>query len=88
MHAVVVTVTINDYETATRFLREGVVPNVKQAPGFVAGYWVSVDQRVGRSILACESEEAARNLATLVQDAPNDAVTLETVEVGKVEAHA
>ena len=39
MHAVVVTVTISDHETAESHLREQVVPGVSQAPGFVAGYW-------------------------------------------------
>ena len=43
MHAVVVSVTVNDGETATRTLREQLVPGVSQAPGFVAGYWVRLE---------------------------------------------
>jgi hypothetical protein len=35
MHAVIVSVTINDVEEATSYLRSEVVPRVKQAPGFV-----------------------------------------------------
>jgi hypothetical protein len=38
MHAVIVSVTINDAEEATTYLRNEIVPRVKQAPGFVAGY--------------------------------------------------
>ncbi len=39
MHAVVVKVTIQDFETARKNLREQVVPTVSQAPCFVPGYW-------------------------------------------------
>lgn len=39
MHAVVVTVTINDFETARPILENEVVPRVSSAPGFGAGYW-------------------------------------------------
>jgi len=39
MHAVVVRVSISDVETAQKGLEEIVVPRVKQALGFVAGYW-------------------------------------------------
>jgi len=35
-----------------------------------------------------ESEEAARNVAEQVQASPDDAVTLESVEVREVVAHA
>jgi hypothetical protein len=39
VHAVVVNVTISDFEGGRQMLEEEVVPRVKQAPGFVAGYW-------------------------------------------------
>ena len=42
MHAVIVSVTINDAEEATTYLRNEIVPRVKQAPGFVAGYWARI----------------------------------------------
>jgi hypothetical protein len=38
MHAVIVKVTIGDFEAAQKGLREQVVPRASQAPGFVAGY--------------------------------------------------
>jgi len=43
MHAVLTSVTVNDVAAAEQYLREQVVPNVKQAPGFVAGYWVRTE---------------------------------------------
>ncbi|MBV9098533.1 MAG: hypothetical protein JO079_10790, partial [Frankiaceae bacterium] len=41
MHAVVVRVSITDVESSRRQLNEVVVPLVKQAPGFHAGYWTA-----------------------------------------------
>ena len=42
MHAVVVSVTINDREAATDHLRTNVVPGVKQAPGRLCHPWEGV----------------------------------------------
>ena len=43
MYAVVATVDITDGEAATKALVEQVIPMVKQAPGFVGGYWVRLN---------------------------------------------
>ncbi|MGH2951717.1 MAG: hypothetical protein ACRDKX_06705 [Solirubrobacterales bacterium] len=81
-------VTINDNEKATATLREQIVPMVKQAPGFVAGYWVQVENGTqGRGTIVMESEEAASGLAEKIQ-APGDEVTLDNVQVGEVVAQA
>ena len=57
MHAVVVSATIKDGEAATANLREHVVPRVREAPGFVAGYWVSLDgSDKGRATIVFESD--------------------------------
>lgn len=90
MHAVVVNVVINDVERGLEMLREQIVPRVSQAPGFVAGYWLKSDDNRGLSVLVVESEEAARALAQQVESGgpPSDAVTLESVEVREVMAHA
>jgi hypothetical protein len=85
MHAVIVSVTINDAEQATTFLRNEIVPRVKQAPGFVAGYWARVeggDQ--GRGTIVFESEDAARAVADQITQDPGQAVTLISVDVGEV----
>ncbi len=89
MHAVIVSVTISDQEQAAAFLREQVVPRVKQAPGFVAGYWVSIqDGGKGRGTIVFESEEAARAAAEQIGQAPGEAVSLDSVDVGEVVATA
>ena len=90
MHAVVVNVSINDVERGVAMLHEEVVPRASQAPGFVAGYWLKSDDNRGLSVLVVESEEAARALAQQVESGgpPSDAVTLESVEVREVMAHA
>ena len=87
MHAVVVKVTINDEAEADRGLREEVVPRVSQAPGFVSGYWTRKDN-TGLSMIVFESEEAATTAGEMVPSMVPDAVTLDSVEVREVAAHA
>src|SRR5262249_59514204 len=87
MHAVLVRVTIDDPEQATKALRERVVPQVRQAPGLVAGYWVRLDGNQGRSIVVFDSEEAARAVADQVRAMPTEFVTIDSVDVHEVVAH-
>ena len=86
MHAVVVTVTINDPEGAEKTLQEEVVPQVKQAPGFVAGYWTRKDN-TGLSIVVFESEEQAQTASERVPAGIPAQVSLENVDVREVVAH-
>jgi hypothetical protein len=90
VHAVVVTVTIHDFDRGRQMLKDRIVPAVSQAPGFVAGYWTRSEDNRGMGLIAVESEDAARSLAEMIQSqAPqDDAVTLETVEVREVVANA
>jgi heme-degrading monooxygenase HmoA len=84
MHAVVVKVNIDDFEKGRRFLTEQVVPRVSQAPGFVAGYWTrSEDGSGGLSLIVFESEDAARQVAQMIesQGMADEGVTLEGTEV-------
>jgi hypothetical protein len=83
MHAVVIRVNIKDPEGATTALREEVVPRVKQAPGFVAGYWTRKDSS-GLSMVLFESEEAAEAAREQIPSGIPDAVDLEDVEVREV----
>jgi hypothetical protein len=89
MHAVLTSVTIKDRDTAENYLREQVVPNAKQAPGFVAGYWVR-DEGEGRGTIVFESEDAAQGAAERIREriGENPGVTLNSVTVGEVVASA
>jgi hypothetical protein len=89
VHAVVVNVTISDFEAGRKMLEEEVVPRVKQAPGFVAGYWTRSGDDSGMSMLVFESEDAANGAAQFIQSqGGSDAVTLDKVEVREVVASA
>ena len=88
MHAIVVSVTIEDVERATKFLNDEIVPRVSQAPGFHAGWWVTIDNTSGRGTIIFESEEAARSVASMIDQQPGEFVTIDSIEVGEVAAHA
>ena len=90
MHAVLVRVSIQDYERGREFLTTQVVPRVSQAPGFVAGYWTRTGDDQGRSMIVFESEEAAGTVKEMIEAnvSDEDAVTLESVEVAEVVASA
>jgi hypothetical protein len=90
VHAVVVRVTINDFDGAQQVLNEQVVPRASGAPGFVAGYWTRGEDNSGLSMIIFESEDAANGAAQMIQSqgSPSDAVTFEGVEVRSVVAHA
>ena len=89
MHAVVVRVSLGDFERSRVALREQVVPRASQAPGFIAGYWTrSEDGSNGLSMVLFESEDAARGAAERIGENVPDTVTLDSVEVREVVEHA
>jgi hypothetical protein len=87
MHAVVVRVSIGDPEGATTQLREEVVPQVKQAPGFVTGYWTRKDD-TGLSMVVFDSEDQANAAQEMIPNAVPDSVSIESIEVREVVANA
>ena len=87
MHAVVVRVMITEEGAALAALRDSVVPQISQAPGFVAGYWTRKDN-TGLSMIVFESEDAAQAASERIPGTVPDGVTLENVEVREVVAHA
>ena len=87
MHAVVVKVTLHDREAAEAELHDKVIPQVSQAPGFVAGYWTTKDN-TGMSMVVFESEDAATGASKMIPATVPDTVTLEDVEVREVVGHA
>jgi hypothetical protein len=88
MHAVVVDVSISDVQQAQEELRGRVVPMVSQAPGFVSGFWMEAGEGKGHSVAVFESEEAATRAAEQVRPTAAAAVTIESVDVREVVAHA
>lgn len=86
MHAVVVKVSISDAAASRSELQERVVPAISAVPGFVAGYWVQLDDARGTSMVVFESAEAAQAAAGRIQ--PPADVTIDSVEVGEVVASA
>jgi hypothetical protein len=89
MHAVVVKLSIKDADAAQKALEEQVVPRVKQAPGFVSGYWARADDRSnGQAMIIFESEDAARAAADQLRANVPEPVTLESAEVREVVASA
>jgi hypothetical protein len=89
MNAVVVNVTITDFELARTGLVEQVVPRVKQAPGLVNGYWLRVAEDRGMAVIVFEDEDAAQGAARMIESGgpPNDGVTIDSVDVREVTAH-
>jgi hypothetical protein len=87
MYAAIATVDITDGEAATSALADQVIPMVKQAPGFVAGYWILLDEGHGTSIVICETEEQVRAGAPEV-GASSPGVTFTGVTFGEVVGHA
>jgi hypothetical protein len=87
MHAVVLNVTVTDADAAATAVRDQVVPQVSATPGFVAGYWVRLDEGRGTAVVLFESEAAARSAAAEAQP-PGDLIAFDSVEVGEVIANA
>jgi hypothetical protein len=83
MHASVVYVDIQDVEAATKGVAETVIPNLKQAPGFVGAYFVALDGSHGFSIAVFETEEQAKAAAP-TEGAMSPGVTLIKTEMGRV----
>lgn len=92
MYANLIDVRIDmDFDEALKGLHEEVLPQVKQAPGLVAGYWMRPgdNDNEGRSVVVFETEQQARAAAQMVQEggAPMQGVTITRVETREVVAH-
>jgi hypothetical protein len=90
MHAVVVNVNIEDFEQAHQVLVDEIIPMVKSAPGFVAGYWLGPEDGQGLSVVVFDSEEQARDMAKTVEVGaePSEFVTVTSMTVREVVGHA
>jgi hypothetical protein len=83
MHAIVIHANIHDPAEAKRGLDETVLPMIKNAPGFVAAYFVALDDGQGVSIEVFETEEQAKAAAP-PKDVAAPGVTLDTIHFGEV----
>jgi hypothetical protein len=90
MHAIVVQVNIRDYDRGREMLENEIVPRVKGAPGFVAGYWTRSEDNRGLSMMVFESEDAAQTVKGMIESnqPEDDSVSIESVEVREVVASA
>ena len=85
MHAVVIRSTLHDAEQGLNFLRQEVIPRVRQAPGLVGAQWVRLGG-TGTAMMTFESEEAAQAMVEQVRTnpPPASAVSLDSIEIGEV----
>jgi hypothetical protein len=85
-----VTLTIDPEQApaAANALVNGILPTVRSAPGFVAGYWLEPADGQGFSIVLFETEEQAREAAPPVGRWAAPGVTINGVEFRRVAAAA
>lgn len=94
MHAVIVTVEIDPArgEEAEEELHGTVVPQVKQAPGFLSGTWLrTADGTRGHGVVLLESEDAAEAVARRAEEGappPGGPVSFVSAEVLRVVTQA
>ena len=91
MYAALVTVSIDAAEAdpAMVTLKEEIVPSVKAAPGFIAGYWLAPDESGhALSVVLFDTEEQARQTAPPVGVTASAGVAVTTVEFREVAVSA
>ena len=90
MHAALVTLTIDPGQApaAAHALTADILPTVRSAPGFVAGYWLEPVDGRGFSIVVCETEEQVRAAAPPTSSWAAPGVTVNGVEIRRVAATA
>jgi len=57
---------------------------IKQSPGFVAGYWMNLDDHNGTSFVVFDTEENARASAPAKGPGPMPGVTITSVRFARV----
>ena len=92
MHALFVTAHIEpgrNEEEGVRFLQSDVLPQLKQLPGVVGGYWLETRDSESLAVVLFDNEDAARQMAEvgLPQAPPPPGATLGTIEMREVIAH-
>jgi hypothetical protein len=90
VHAALVSLTIDPDQApaAANTLVNDILPRVRSAPGFVAGYWLEPAEGQGFSMVLFETEEQARDAAPPVSSWAAPGVTISEVDFRRVAATA
>jgi hypothetical protein len=90
MHAALVTLTIapDQAPAAANALTHDILPAIRSAPGFVAGYWLEPVDGHGFSFVVFETEEQARRSAPPASNWAAPGVTINDVDFRRVAASA
>jgi hypothetical protein len=90
VYAALVTLTIDPDQApaAASALVNDILPTVRTAPGFVAGYWLEPADGQGFSVVLFETEEQARETVPPASSWAAPGVTITRVEVRRVAATA
>jgi hypothetical protein len=90
MHAALVKLTIDPDQApaAANALMHDVLPKIRSAPGFVAGYWLEPADGRGFSFVVFETEEQARQSAPPAGDWAAPGVSIDDVDFRRVAARA
>jgi hypothetical protein len=88
MHAALVTLTIDPDQAppAAHPLTRDILPAIRSAPGFVAGYWLEPVDGRGFSFVVFDTEEQARRSAP--PDWAAHGVSIDEVDFRRVAASA
>ena len=92
MHALFVTATIDpdrNEEEGLHFLKDDVLPMLKDIPGLVGGYWLATKDSESLAVVLFENKEAAKQMADigLPQAPPAPGATFRDAELREVIAH-
>ena len=90
MHAALVNLTVDPDEApaAANALTHDILPAIRSAPGFVAGYWLEPVDGHGFSFVVFETEEQARRSASPASNWAAPGVSINDVDFRRVAASA
>jgi hypothetical protein len=90
MHAVLLRLTIdpNQAPAAASALTNDLLPKIRSAPGFVAGYWLEPADGRGFSFVVFETEEEARRWAPPADNWEAPGISINDADVRRVAASA
>ena len=90
MHAALVNLTIDPEHApaAADALTHQILPTIRSAPGFVAGYWLEPADGHGFSFVVFETQEQARQSAPPTGNWAAPGVTIDDVDFRRVAASA